>query len=113
MFRKTSTQSSIFEVENSFPDALPEDDWSFIYAKHVLPLIDEEKFKHFYSETDGRYNTSIRTMISLLIFMGQETLNWRTTEFQFPRRLDWLIATKTPIGQARIDHTTLLNFTNC
>jgi len=110
MFKKTSPQSSIFEVENSYPDALPENDWCFTYAKHVLPLIDEEKFKHFYSETDGRYNASIRTMISLLIFMGQEKLNWRAAEFQFSRRLDWLIATNTPIGQAQIDHTTLFKF---
>jgi len=75
-----------------------------------LPLIDEEKFKHLYSETDGRYNASIKTMISLLIFMGLEKLTWRNAEFQFPRRLDWLIATNTPLGKATIDHTTIFRF---
>lgn len=110
MFRKSSAQSSVFEVDNYFPDALPENDWCFTYYERVLPLIDEQKFKHLYSESEGRPNASIRTMVSLLIFMGLEKYTWRGTEFQFPRRLDWLIATNTPLGQAQIDHTTLFKF---
>jgi len=57
MFRKTSAQSSLFEVTNYFPGALPDDDWSFVFKETVLPLI------------EGRPNASIRTMLSLLIFM--------------------------------------------
>lgn len=110
MFRPTSTQSSLFEVDHYFPGSLSEDDWSFIFKERVLPLIDEEKFRHLYSETEGRPNASIRTMISLLIFMGNEKLVWRTSEYLFPRRIDWLIATCTPMGEARIDHTTLFKF---
>ena len=110
MFRETSAQSSVFEVENYFPGALPESDWSFTYRDRVLPLIDESKFKHLYSETDGRPNAPIRTQVSILIFMGMEELTWRGAEFQFPRRVDWLIATNTPMGAAAIDHTTLFKF---
>jgi len=110
MFRKSSPQSSLFEVQNHFPGALPDNDWSFIYRVKVLPLINEENFKHFYSENKGRPNASIRTMISLLIFMGTGNLTWRAVEFLFPRRLDWLIATNTEMGKAQIDHTTLFNF---
>jgi hypothetical protein len=110
MFRKSTTQSSIFEVNNYFPDALPEHDWCYTYRERVLPLIDEEKFRHLYCESDGRPNASIRTMVSLLIFMGLEQYSWRGSEFQFARRLDWLIATNTPFGQAQIDHTTLFKF---
>jgi len=110
VFRPTSPQSSIFEVENYFPGALPEKDWCFTYQTKILPLIDEEKFRHFYSECEGRPNVSIRTMVSLLIFMGIEKLNWRGVEFQFPRRIDWLIATTTPLGEAFLDHTTLFKF---
>lgn len=33
-------------------------------------------------------------------------------EFQYPRRLDWLVATRTPLGGASIDHTTLFKFYN-
>ncbi len=110
MFRPTSTQSSLFEADHYFPDILSKEDWSFIFKERVLPLIDEEKFRHLYSETEGRPNASIRTLICLLIFMGNEKLVWRTGEYLFPRRIDWLIATCTPMGEAQIDHTTLFKF---
>lgn len=110
MFRTTSPQSSLFEVENCFPEALPENDWCFTFKEKILPLIDEEEFRHLYSQTDGRPNASIIVMVSLLIFMGLEKLTWRAVEFLFPRRIDWLIATNTPLGSANIDHTTLFKF---
>ena len=100
MFRKTNPQSSLFEVDIIFPDALPDDDWSYVYHQHVFPLIDEEMFRHLYSEHDGRPDALIKTMVSLLLFMGMEKLTWRTVAFQFPRRLDWLIATHTAFGDA-------------
>jgi len=110
MFRKTSPQTSLFQVESFFPGALPDDDWAFIYRDRILPLIDEDMFKHLYSKSEGRPNAPIRVMVSLLIFMGLEELTWRNAEFLYPRRLDWLIATNTPIGEAKIDHTTLFKF---
>jgi len=110
LFRTTSPQSSFFNVENCCPGALPSNDWCYVYNKRILPLIDEEKFRQFYSESEGRPNASIKTMISLLIFMGMEKLTWRDVEFQYPRRLDWLIATNTPLGEASIDHTTIFKF---
>jgi hypothetical protein len=110
MFRRSSPQSSVFEVENCCPQALPQDDWCFTYKTRVLPLIDEEKFRHLYCEDEGRPNASIKTMISLLIFMGMEKLTWRGVEFLYPRRMDWLIATNTPFGEAQIDHTTIFKF---
>ena len=110
MFRQTSPQSSCFEFEVYFPEALPEDDWSFTYKNKILPLIDEKKFRQLYSETEGRPNAPIKTMLSLLIFMGLEKLTWRAVEFLYPRRVDWLIATNTPLGEAQIDHTTLFKF---
>ena len=110
MFRKTSPQSSLFDVNSILPDALPQDDWSYTYKNKILPLLDEEVFKHFYSETTGQPNAPIKTMVSLLIFMGLEKLTWRATEYLFPRRLDWLNATNTPLGEAAIDHTTIFKF---
>lgn len=110
MFSESSPQSSLFEIERLYPGVLPKDDWSYIYQTKVLPLINEKKFRHLYSENAGRPNASIRTMVSLLIFMGMEKLSWRAAEFQFQRRVDWLIATHTPAGEAEIDHTTLFKF---
>ncbi|MDM8556401.1 hypothetical protein QUF75_16885 [Desulfococcaceae bacterium HSG7] len=99
MFRKTSPQLSFFEVDRYFRDALPGDDRSFIYKKEISPLMDEEKFRHLYVRDKGRPDESIRTMLSLLIFMGIEKYTWRGTEFQFSRRIDRMLATNTP--QAR------------
>lgn len=110
MFVKTSSQSSFFDIENTIPGALPKDDWSYSYQKHILPQIDEDKFRHFYTESGGRPNAPIRTMVSILIFMGVEQLNWRAAERQFIRCLDWQNATRTAPGEARIDHTTLFKF---
>ena len=110
MFRPTSPQSSTFEVDNFFPGILPKKDWSYTFKEQILPLINEEKFRHLYSESEGRPNESIKIMISLLIFMGMEKLTWRAVAFLFPRRLDWMIATNTPLGEASVDHTTLFKF---
>lgn len=110
MFRKTSSQSSLFDVNSIMPGALPQNDWSYTYRDKILPLIDEEAFKHFYSETTGQPNAPIKAMVSLLIFMGLEKLTWRATEYLFGRRLDWLNATHTPLGEAAIDHTTIFKF---
>ena len=110
MFRPTSPQSSLFEVDSVLPGALPGEDWCFVFRDKVLPLIDEEAFRPLYAESGGRPNASIKTMVSLLIFMGLERVTWRGVEFLFPRRLDWLIATNTAFGEAHIDHTTLFKF---
>ena len=110
MFRKTNPQSSLFEVDAVLPDALPNDDWCYLYREKVLPLIDEEAFRPLYAEAGGRPNAPIKAMISLLIFMGFENLAWRAVEYLFPRRLDWMIATHTAAGEAHIDHTTLFKF---
>ena len=49
-------------------------------------------------------------MISILIFIAIEKLTWREAEFQFSRRVDWMIATFTAFGDAFIDFTTLFKF---
>lgn len=110
MFRKNDGQKSFFSVEELLPDALPEDDWSFTYRDRVLPMIDEDKFAHLFAVEGGAPNKPVRTTVSILIFMGMEKLTWRAAEFQFPRRLDWLNATGTALGEANIDFTTLYKF---
>ena len=110
MFKKSTAQSSLFDVGNYFSDALPENDWSFTFRDKIFPLIDEEKFRHLYSEKEGRPNASIKVMVSILIFIGLEKLSWRAAEFQFSRRIDWMLATHTEIGKAFIDYTTLFKF---
>lgn len=110
MYRPTSTQSSLFEPDVMFPGILPKDDWSYIFRDKIYPLVDEEKFKHLFKEKCGAPNKSIKLMISILIFMAIEKLTWREAEFQFLRRIDWMIATSTALGDAFIDFTTLFKF---
>lgn len=110
MFKKTNPQLSFFQPKVMFPGILPDSDWSNIYREKIYPLINEDIFKHLYHETDGAPNKSVRVQVSLLIFMGLETYNWREAEFQFLRRIDWMNATCTPFGEANIDHTTLFKF---
>lgn len=116
MFRKTSPQLSLFDIDNMFPNILPPKDWCRIYRKEIYPLIDEDKFRDLYNEEKdkvGRPNKSVKTTISILIFMSIEKLTWREAEYQFLRRIDWLIATNTPLDKAQevlVDHTTLFKF---
>lgn len=110
MYRATSSQLTLTEPSFLIPNILPEDDWSFIYKDKIWSLIDEDQFKHLYTEEGGAPNVSIKLKISLLIFMALEQLNWRQVEFMFLRRLDWINATFTEFGKAFVDHTTLFKF---
>ena len=110
MYRKTSPQSSFFEAQNIAAELLPEDDWSHIYRDRVYPLIDEDKFSHLFAEEGGAPNKSVKATVSLLIFMSMEELNWRGAESQYRRCLDWQNATRTALGEAKIDYTTLFKF---
>ncbi len=110
MYRKTSSQLTLLEPVTLMPGLLPDDDWSFVFKDKILPRIDESKFKHFFQEQGGAPNKSIRTQVSLLIFMALEKLTWREVEFMFMRRIDWMNATCTDFGKAFLDHTTLFKF---
>jgi len=110
MYKPTSPQLTLTEPAFQMAGILPKDDWSFIYKDKIWPLIDENKFKHLYSEEAGAPNISIKLKLSLLIFMALEQLNWRQVEFMFMRRLDWINATYSEFGQTFIDHTTLFKF---
>lgn len=110
MFKKTSPQLSIFNPNMIVPDILPADDWSYIYKEKIYPLIDEDQFRHLYDERWGAPNKSIKMQVSILIFMSIEEFNWREAEYQYRRRIDWMNATDTAFGEAKIDHTTLFKF---
>ena len=93
MYKPTSPQLTLTEPAFQMASILPKDDWSFIYKDKIWHLIDENKFKHLYSEESGAPNISIKLKLSLLIFMALEQLNWRQVEFMFMRRIDWINAT--------------------
>ena len=90
MFQKTSGQLSLLEPDIIIPGVLPKNDWSYIYREKIYPRINENKFKHLYQQQGGAPNKSIKKQVSIIIFMGVETFNWREAEFQFQRRIDCL-----------------------
>ena len=110
MFRKTSAQLSLLDLDTLFPNMLPTDDWCYIYRDHVCPKIDEEKFRHLFSDIDGAPNKPVKLCISLLIFMGMDKLVWREVTHQFQRRIDWFIATRIVPGDVTLHFTTLFKF---
>jgi hypothetical protein len=110
MYKPTNPQSSFFEPSILCPGFLAKDDWSEIYREKIWPLLDENQFKHLYEEEGGAPILPIKIKLSMLIFMSMETLTWRRAEYMFSRRLDWLHATHSAIGDKGIDHTTLFNF---
>lgn len=110
MYRPTNPQLTLTEPVFLMPGILPKNNWSFIYKDKIWPLIDEDKFKHLYSEEGGAPNVSIKLKVSLLIFMSQEQFNWRQVEEMYMCRLDWMNATYTELGKAFVDHTTLFKF---
>jgi hypothetical protein len=50
MFKKTSSQLSLFDPNMIVPGILPADDWSYIYKDKIYPLIDEDQFSHLYDD---------------------------------------------------------------
>ncbi len=110
MFRATEPKLPLFETDSVFKDILPDNDWSYLYKEKVYPLINESDFQHLFTQKSGAPNKPIKLMVSILIFMGLEKLTWRNAEFQFQRRIDWLNATHTWVGDNKIDYTTLFKF---
>ncbi|MCP4117159.1 MAG: hypothetical protein GY737_17535, partial [Desulfobacteraceae bacterium] len=110
MYRPTSNQSSLFELDLLFPDLFPKDDWCYIFRDQIYSKIDEDKFKHLYCEDNGAPNISIKLLITMLIFMGLERLTWRDVTDQFNRRMDWHIATRTAPGSVNFHFTTPYKF---
>ena len=103
---------SLLSQQQAIKERLPKEDWCYLYRDQIYPLIDEDIFKELYPGESGRPNRSIKKSVSILIFMGMEKHTWRGAEFQQARRLDWFIATRTPLGETPLDHTTLFKFYN-
>lgn len=71
VFRRKKSQKSIFDHDVYLPpkqmEAL-EATWAGVYRDQILPMIDEEPFKPFYCEDNGRPNIPVSIMISLCVF---------------------------------------------
>lgn len=88
MFRRTSTQRPLLGAEHRISAekrARLEKTWAHAYRVHALGLIDEEKFRAFYDESNGRPNKSLRLVISVLLFKEMFDL----TDMEALEQLEW------------------------
>ena len=60
MFCKTSPQLSLFDVNNVFPNALPKEDWCYLYRDQIYPLIDEASYRGSHRHHQYLENTDYR-----------------------------------------------------
>jgi len=62
-----------------------EQSWAHQYRLHGLPLIDEERFRRYFDEVNGRPNKSIRQIVSVLILKEVHDL----TDTEALEQLEW------------------------
>ena len=70
MFRSTPPQRPLFGAEHRVSEekrARLERSWAHQYRLHALPLIDEAPFQKFFHADNGRPNTSVRMIVSVLV----------------------------------------------
>lgn len=90
MFRPTSPQRSLFGVEHRMEEEKRvrlERSWAHAFRTGALPLIDEEQFRRFFDQDNGRPNKSIRLVLCVLVLKdihdytdseALEQLEWNT-----------------------------------
>ena len=113
MFRPTSPQRPLFGVEHRMAEEKRkrlEASWAHPYRLRALGLIDEERFRRYFHEDDGRPNKSIRLVVSILILKEIYDL----TDCEALEQLEWNSAWHYALDLAPEDaHTcqkTLHNF---
>lgn len=77
MFRKKDPQFSIFEAYHWLPEAKKqrlETTWPHVFRTEVMPMINEEDFRHLYCEDNGRPNEPISILVALSVIKEMEDL---------------------------------------
>ena len=112
-FRTTSSQNSLFASANLLSKDKQEKldrDWPGLFAAHILPLIDESKFAHFYHEKDGRPNKSVRMMVGVLMLKELNNLTDQEALGALAFDLRWHRALNLTPEEAYTCQKTLHNF---
>jgi len=113
MFRRTSPQRPLLGAEHRVSDEKRErlqKTWAHQYRQHALGLIDEEKFRRFYDEDNGRPNKSVRLVVSVLIFKDMFDLTDAEALAALEWDMSWHYALDVEPEQAHTCQKTLHNF---
>lgn len=113
MFRPTPSQRPLFGVENRMSSdkrARLEGSWAHAFRAQALALIDEEQFRQFFHDDNGRPNKSVRLVVCVLLLKEVYDL----TDHEALEQLEWNSAWHYALDLAPEDaHTcqkTLHNF---
>lgn len=87
-----------------------EESWAHQYRVHALPLIDEERFRRYFHEDDGRPNKSVRLVVSALLLKEIFDLTDRDTLEQLEWNAAWHYALDVEPEAAHTCQKTLHNF---
>lgn len=113
MFRPTSPQTSLFEVQFQISSEKRErlvNSWAEPFRTRVLPLIDEEVFRDAFSQATGRPNTSIRLLVALHILRDWHDLTDSEVVEQLEYNLQWQYALAVEPASAHVSEKTLWTF---
>ena len=113
MFRRSRSQSSLLESHFLLPKERRERlerSWSQIFKTKVLPLIDEEPFRKYFDDDNGRPNKSIRLLVALHLLKEAGDLTDEQMIEQLLFNLQWHHALGLEATEATVCQKTLHNF---
>ena len=84
--------------------------WAHAYRTKALPLIDEERFRSYFHDDDGRPNKSVRLVVSVLVFKEINDLTDREALEQLEWNGAWHYALDVEPEEAHTCQKTLHNF---
>lgn len=112
-FRETPAQDSLFTTLRLLPGNRQrqlENDWPGAFAQHILPLIDESKFSHFYHDRFGRPNKPVKLVVGVLVFKEMFNLTDEEALGRLTFDLRWHAALNLTPEEASMCQKTLHNF---
>lgn len=113
MFRPKRKQKTIFDHDIYLPEdrqqAL-EKSWAGPFRKTVLPMIQEEPFRPFYCQDNGRPNVPVAILTGLCILKELYNLTDQEVPDSLEFDLRWQYAFDITVSEAHICQKTLHNF---
>lgn len=87
-----------------------EQSWAHAYRNHALALIDEERFRRFFDQDNGRPNKPVRLVLSVLVLKEVHNLTDREALEQLEWNTAWHYALDVVPEEAHTCQKTLHNF---
>ena len=113
VFQRSEAQGSLFQTSNLLPEdkrARLERGWAGQFARHALPLIDEEQFRDLYCADNGRPNKPVRMVVGTLVLKEMFDQTDDDALYRVDYDLGWQVALGLTPEDAHCCQKTLHNF---